>query len=192
MTTTERTLTLVAAIGAGLVGGVLFAFSTFVMRALRQLPPAQGLSAMQSINKAAPTPLFMLALLGTAVISLILVVLALNRLTGPSARYVVAGSVLYLAGVVLTMAYHVPRNNALALIAPTAPGAAGTWHHYVTAWTAWNHVRTLTSAAAAIAFTLAFGAGQPRQPAALHRPGAPAVASWPPETLGAVSRLPGR
>jgi uncharacterized membrane protein len=33
-----RTLTLIAAVGAGLSGGVFFAFSTFVMKALGRLP----------------------------------------------------------------------------------------------------------------------------------------------------------
>ena len=59
-------LTLLSALGCGLMGGVFFAFSTFVMRALARLPPAQGIAAMQSINVAAITPSFMLALFGTA------------------------------------------------------------------------------------------------------------------------------
>jgi uncharacterized membrane protein len=33
------------AVGAGLVGGVFFAFSTFVMKALSQLPAEQGIAA---------------------------------------------------------------------------------------------------------------------------------------------------
>jgi uncharacterized membrane protein len=60
-------LTFTAAIGCGLVAGVFFAFSTFVMPALARLQPAQGIAAMQSINITAINPLFMLALLGTAV-----------------------------------------------------------------------------------------------------------------------------
>src|SRR6185436_10873289 len=47
MTTLTRTLTIGTAVGSGLVGGVLFGFSTFVMRALDRLPAAQGLAAMQ-------------------------------------------------------------------------------------------------------------------------------------------------
>jgi hypothetical protein len=43
-------LTLVSVLGCGLIGGVFFAFSTFVMKALASLPPAQGIAAMQSIN----------------------------------------------------------------------------------------------------------------------------------------------
>ena len=39
-------LTLIAAIGCGLVAGVFFAFSSFVMKALARLQPAQGVAAM--------------------------------------------------------------------------------------------------------------------------------------------------
>src|SRR5436190_5913255 len=43
-------LTLGSTLGCGLIAGVFFAFSSFVMPALAKLPPAQGLAAMQSIN----------------------------------------------------------------------------------------------------------------------------------------------
>jgi hypothetical protein len=46
-------LTLIAAVGCGLVAGVFFAFSSFVMNALARLQPAQGVAAMQAINLAA-------------------------------------------------------------------------------------------------------------------------------------------
>jgi uncharacterized membrane protein len=58
--------TLATALGCGLVAGVFFAFSTFVMPALKRLPPAHGIAAMQSINTVAVTPAFMTALFGTA------------------------------------------------------------------------------------------------------------------------------
>jgi uncharacterized membrane protein len=153
-----RVLTLVASIGAGLVAGVFFAFSTFIMRALRALPDAQGISAMQAINRAAPSPLFMTALFGSAVVCVALAVSALTRLGEPAARYQLAGSAVYLAGVVLTIVYHVPSNDALAVVDPAGAGAAGVWRHYVTGWTAWNHVRTLTSLAAAVILALALRA----------------------------------
>jgi len=44
------TLVFLAAIGSGVVGGVFFAFSNFVMAALAHLAPAEGIHAMQAIN----------------------------------------------------------------------------------------------------------------------------------------------
>jgi uncharacterized membrane protein len=66
--------TLATTLGCGLAAGVFFAFSTFVMPALKRLSPANGVAAMQSINELAVTPAFMTALFGTAVASLALAV----------------------------------------------------------------------------------------------------------------------
>ena len=107
-----RTLTILAALGAGISGGVFFAFSTFVMKALGRLPDAEGMSAMNAINKAAPTPLFMLTLFGTAGVSIALSVVALRNLDQNWAPYLLIGSALYLVCVVVTIVYHVPRNDA--------------------------------------------------------------------------------
>jgi uncharacterized membrane protein len=40
-------ITVLAAVGSGLMAGLLFAFSNFVMKALTRLPPEQGMAAMQ-------------------------------------------------------------------------------------------------------------------------------------------------
>ena len=47
-----QTLTVIAAVGAGVSGGVFFAFSSFIMKALGRLPAAEGISAMNAINRA--------------------------------------------------------------------------------------------------------------------------------------------
>lgn len=153
-----RTLTTIGAVGAGVSGGVFFAFSTFVMKALGRLPAAQGISAMNAINKAAPTPLFMLTLFGSGAVGIAASVLALRELDGRGALYVLAGTALYLPCIILTMAYHVPRNDALALVSPTDPGAAQAWASYLSSWTAWNHVRTVSAVAGSTMFILALRA----------------------------------
>ena len=152
----SRNLTLGAAVGAGVSGGVLFAFSTFVMTALGRLPDRRGLAAMQAVNKAAPNPLFMATLFGTAIASLVVAVPAVRHLDERTARYQVVGCGLYLAGIALTVGYHVPRNDALALLDPSSPASAAPWRSYLSSWTQWNHVRTLTSITAAVLFTLAY------------------------------------
>lgn len=149
-------LTLVSALGCGLAAGVFFAFSVFVMPALDRLPPAQGIAAMQSINVAAITPLFMLALFGTAATCVLLGVSSLLRWHEPGARYLLVGSILYLVGtIIVTIAFNVPRNDALAAIAPDSADGASLWASYVTSWTAWNHVRMIAALAAAASFTIA-------------------------------------
>ena len=150
-----KTLTLIAAIGAGLAGGVLFAFSTFVMSGLGRASDRSGLEAMQGINKAAPTPVFMTLLFGTAVVCVLLGISAVRRLDEPVARWQLAGCALYLLMIVVTAAYHVPHNDALALVDPDSAGAGATWRHYLSTWTAWNHMRTLACAGSAVALTVA-------------------------------------
>ena len=154
-----RILTVIAAVGAGVSGGVFFAFSTFVMKALGRLPAAEGISAMNAMNKTAPTPLFMLALFGTGVVSIVLSAAALRHLDQRWVLYVLTGTALYLVCLILTMVYHVPHNDALALVDPAGQGAAHAWAQYLSPWTAWNHVRTVTALAGSTAFIIALQAG---------------------------------
>jgi uncharacterized membrane protein len=67
-----------------------------------------------------------------------------------------AGGACYLAGTLLVTALcNVPRNDALAAVAPDAVNAAGLWADYLREWTLWNHVRTVSAFAAAAALTFA-------------------------------------
>ena len=52
-----NTLILLSALGSGLVAGIFFAFSTFVMSALGRLAPEQGILAMQTINVTELAPI---------------------------------------------------------------------------------------------------------------------------------------
>ncbi len=149
-------LTLISALGCGLVSGAFFAFSTFVMNALARLPAAQGIAAMQSINVAVINPLCGAAFLGTAAACVLLAVSSILRWHKPGAGYLFAGCLLYLVGTVLvTIVFNVPRNDALAAVDPASADGAGLWAGYVTSWTAWNHVRTAAALAAAASLTIA-------------------------------------
>ena len=115
-------LTLFAALGCGLIAGVFFAFSAFVMKALARLPPGDGMAAMQSINVAVLNPWFLGAFLGTAAACVVALISSLLRWNQPGAVYLALGAVLYLAGSLLvTMVCNVPRNEALARLARADP-----------------------------------------------------------------------
>jgi uncharacterized membrane protein len=150
------TLTLITALGCGLVAGVFYAFSTFVMKALARLPAAQGIAAMQSINVVVINPWFMTVFFRTAVACVVVVVFSILRWSGPSAIYLLIGSLLYLIGTILvTIVFNVPRNNTLAAIDPASADGTNLWAGYVTSWTVWNHVRTAAALAAAMLLTFA-------------------------------------
>src|SRR6266404_947811 len=149
-------LPFVAALGAGLMAGIFFAFSAFVMTALGRLPPPAGIAAMQSINAAILNPLFFVVFFGTAVLCLLAAVAAIVEWPLPEAFYLIAGSVLYLVGALLvTMQRNVPLNLALDRSNPESAEGALLWLRYLRVWTAWNHVRTVASLAAMAAFILA-------------------------------------
>jgi uncharacterized membrane protein len=65
-----------SAIGCGLLAGLYFAFSTFVMTALARLGQTQGIAAMNSINVEIVRSLFMPLFLGTTLTSTALAVLS--------------------------------------------------------------------------------------------------------------------
>jgi uncharacterized membrane protein len=118
------------------------------MPALARLSPSAGIAAMQAINVAAYGRWFMGALLGTAVACTALAITSILRWSETGAGLRLAGSVLYVvAAIVVTKAFNVPRNDALAALAPDAASAAEAWRSYVPAWCAWNHVRAAGSLA---------------------------------------------
>jgi uncharacterized membrane protein len=149
-------LTLLAALGCAMMAGVFFAFSAFVMKALARLPAKQGIGAMQAINVAAVTFAFMAALFGTAAACGALAVLALFAWDEGFAPYLLVGSALYLVGtILLTIVYHVPRNEALARVEPRGADAESQWRRYLSGWTSWNHLRAGAALAAAATLTIA-------------------------------------
>ena len=153
-------LTLVSALGCGLVAGVFFAFSAFVMKALSRLSPNDGIAAMQSINVAVLNPWFLGAFLGTGAACLMSLVWSLLRWQESGAAYLLVGGTLYLVGCLLvTIVFNVPKNEALASVRPGDADAESRWARYVATWTAWNHVRTVAALAGGASFGIALGYG---------------------------------
>jgi uncharacterized membrane protein len=150
------TVAFLSALGAGLVAGIFFAFSSFVMKALGRLPRDQGIRAMQLINVTVLNPWFFSAFFGTALGATVLTVFGFLHWGNPGAGSLMAGGLLYLAGCIfVTIALNVPLNNALAEIDPLSADGARVWEEYLSRWTAWNHIRTLMSFVSAALVTMA-------------------------------------
>ena len=132
-----------SAIGCGLLAGVYFAFSTFVMTALSRIDPSSGAAAMNSMSVEIVRSSFIPLFMATTVTSAILAVAAFFRLGDPGSFFILAGGVVYVFGMfVVTMMFNVPLNDALAA------NPATVWQTYLRDWTFWNHVRTVASTAA--------------------------------------------
>lgn len=149
-------LKLATALGSGIIAGVFFAFSTFIMRALARMPAPQGMAAMQQINITVLNPLFLLVFMGCALASLVLIVMAAMRWSQQGALLVILGAGLYLIGTLLVTIFgNVPLNDALAKANPASPEGLSLWERYQATWTLWNHVRTVAALGAAALLTLA-------------------------------------
>ncbi|WP_342711315.1 anthrone oxygenase family protein [Bradyrhizobium sp. B124] len=138
-----------SALGCGLLAGVYFTFSAFVMTALGRIDQAAGVSAMNAINVDIVRSLFMPVFLGTTLSCAGLVVLGGLRWQEPGALAMICGGGLYVVGMfVVTVVFNVPLNDQLAATDPASTAAAPVWAHYLTDWTFWNHARTIASLAA--------------------------------------------
>jgi uncharacterized membrane protein len=115
-------------LGCGLMGGVFFAFSAFVMNALANLATAQGIAAMQSINRSAIRPTFMIALFGTALTCAAVGVRSVIAWGQPGAAWALAGATLYLAGssrrTIRSRCRRRARGRLPCLLSPGAPPPA--------------------------------------------------------------------
>lgn len=159
--TYSRGLTIAAAVGAGLSAGVYFAFATFVMPGLRKLSPGSAISAINSINKAAPaSPLLMLALFGTGIVSVLLLIWGFGHRDNPAAVWVLVGAGLYILSLLVTMMYHIPHNDQLLKADPHGAGAARTRSDFYSPWMAWNWIRTAVATGGTVSLVLALRAGR--------------------------------
>ena len=148
-----------SAVGCGLLAGLYFAFSTFVMTALGRIDQAAVISAMNAINRAIVQSLFLPVFMGSTLTCLALAVLAPFLWDEPGAVMWLAGGVLYVVGMfAVTVVFNVPLNNALAAVQPASGEAGVLWARYLADWTWWNHVRTVASTLAFVLFIVAIAA----------------------------------
>jgi uncharacterized membrane protein len=145
-----------AIVGAGLVTGLLFAFSNFVMRALAELSNNNGMFAMQQINKKIINPIFILLFLGTPVLCIILVASTVTDLETSGNAFLFIGAICYLVGPFgITMRFNVPLNNRLAKA--ELSNADEIWIDYQVRWQLWNHIRTYIGVLSIILLTIGLG-----------------------------------
>lgn len=144
------------AVGSAVAAGVYTVFTWRVMPRLGDLSVPEAVEAMQEFNRKAVQPPFMIVFFGSAIASMWKVVEVSTKSERTIGDWLGAGgSVLYLAGFVLTIVYNVPRNHMLDAVSPDSPNAAAVWGRYLGEWTAANTARAVVSAAGA----LALGAG---------------------------------
>jgi uncharacterized membrane protein len=147
-------LTSTAALASAAAAGMMYVFSTFVMRGLDRTGPVTAITAMRAINAEANTNApFLLAYLGAALLAAAVGVVAIIQFRQPGSGWLLAGAVVGVLAAIITIAFNVPLNNHLDTVDPaglSVTDAAREWQAYLTSWSAWNHVRTITAITAAV------------------------------------------
>ncbi|MCE7522375.1 DUF1772 domain-containing protein [Alloalcanivorax xenomutans] len=143
-------------IGAGIIAGVFFAFSSFIMKALAGQPPEHGADAMRRINVTVLNPGFLGIFMSSAILSVAAIVAAFVPWHAGRSLWMIAAGVCYLLGTFLvTMLFNVPRNERLARMTDGSQEAHRYWALYLREWTFWNHVRALAAALSAATAAMA-------------------------------------
>ena len=135
-----------AVIGAGIIAGVYFAFSGFIMRSLDQLGAAPAADAMNAINEVILRSWFMALFFGSTLLYAFLTAVAVFD-TDLAGRWLLfAAGLIYVVGMFLcTALFNVPLNNNLADAGSDDNAKVETWTHYFKRWTRWNHLRSFCS-----------------------------------------------
>lgn len=155
MSTLTVAMVIAAALGAAVIGGIFFAFSNFVMKALAGLPAPAGIAAMQSINVFVLNRGFLGTFAGTAVVCLALAAIAVVNWQDPASPWLLGGSVAYVVGSwMVTIAGNVPLNKTLADVKHDQADSAEVWAHYLSRWTQLNTQRASASVCAALLFCI--------------------------------------
>ena len=136
---------IIASLGAGLMAGVYFAFSTFIMRSLNQLGAVQAANAMNAINEVILRSWFMTLFFGTTLLYAVLAGFAVFNADLAGRWWIFAAGLIYVVGMFMcTALFNVPLNNRLAAASDDSVKTE-TWKHYFIYWTRWNHMRAVCS-----------------------------------------------
>jgi uncharacterized membrane protein len=142
-------ITLISAtLTMGLAAGVFVVFAHTIMPGLRSTDDRTFVGAFQHLDRAIINPWFMAtAFLGALVCT---AAAALTNRGTAAMSWIIAALVLYLVAVVITMAVHVPLNDALKAAGdPSRIDVALARRGFREArWAAWNLVRAATTTSA--------------------------------------------
>ena len=140
-----------AVLSTGLMAGIYFAFSVFIMSAFKTIPDISAAIAMNAINKVILKSAFMPVFFGSSLLAIVLVLLALDD--ERVGLIMLAGGVYILGMLLCTVLFNVPLNNRL--LKASFENQPAVWRNYVIEWTRWNHVRSISSLLAFILYVLA-------------------------------------
>lgn len=129
----------------GLMAGIYFAFSTFVVKALKQLPALQAALAMNKINDVIVNTIFLPVFFLSTLWFAGLIVWTAADWQGKQSLLFIAAATVYIIGMFFVTAFgNVPLNNKLKACEVSDEQLAQYWPVYLTNWTSLNHIRSMS------------------------------------------------
>ena len=143
MSAATRLSALLALLLCGAIFGFYYAWVCSTMWGLDMAAPQVAVAAMQAMNASVRNAVFAPSFFGTPVVLLLTATLAWRDNRRPAAKgFALAAAIVAFGGVLLTMRFNVPMNEALALEAPQTPEAAeAIWQAYSPRWQMFNQIR---------------------------------------------------
>ena len=139
----------------GLMAGIYFAFSVFIMKSLSELPAIQAAETMNKINEVIVNTLFLPVFFGSTLWYAGLIVWSLADWQPESSLLVVVAALVYIFGMFIVTAFgNVPLNNKLQRIEANKAALTAFWNDYLHSWTHLNHIRTLSCITACSILTI--------------------------------------
>lgn len=152
-----------AIVACGLQAGTYYTWASGVMPGLARTDDRTFVFVMQQMNAAIVNPVFMATFLGAPVLALV----AVATSSGPRRPWVIAGAVLAVTTVAITIAGNVPLGYTLDAAGPLADLSA-VREAFESDWVWLNIARTLSSTASLA--VLAWAALAPARQRAVTRP----------------------
>ncbi|MDH3693123.1 MAG: DUF1772 domain-containing protein [Gammaproteobacteria bacterium] len=125
-----------AALSSGIMAGIYFAFSVFIIQVFGKIDTAHSIAVMNAINKTNLRSAFMPLFFGSSIVAALLIIVAFARSGEIGAGLILMAGTIYFVGMfVCTIVFNVPRNNTLATVDPSSMNAQDTWTDYLNTWT---------------------------------------------------------
>ena len=140
----------------GLMAGVYFTFSVFVMKSLNELPAFQAAQAMNKINDVIVNTLFLPIFFGSTLWYAGVIIWTLTDWQNERSVLMIIAALIYILGMFVVTAFgNVPLNNRLKEKEKSNDELAIYWKEYLNSWIKLNHLRTISCIAACCLLTLA-------------------------------------
>jgi len=140
----------------GLMAGIYFAFSIFIMKSFSELPVQQAAQVMNKINDVIVNTWFLPLFFGSTLWYAALFVWSFADWQQNQSMLLVAAALIYIIGMFLVTAFgNVPLNNALKASESNNELLERAWDIYLRKWTLLNHFRTISCIASCVVLCIA-------------------------------------